>query len=632
MKHFLLLLVFIISLTTLTSQESHTIYSIPSQEMGEGLTVNNLRAINSSKLDYSAIPFGEGIIFTSNRTENLPWYKRIFSKVYSNLLFTANTGEGNFTKPFSLPGDVNGDFNEGAACISSDGKKMFFTRNATKKNKNGLYDLNIYSAELTDGKWKNIMEIDLGAKDYTNCHPVLSKDDQTLYFASNRPGGIGGMDIYKTHLVEGEWITPVNLGPNINSKETELFPQIGLENELYFSSNVEDGHGQLDIYVSKIGNSGTRMVKENMGAPINSSEDDFGFLVLEDGRSGYLTSNRKNGMGSDDIYSWELNLPIETQIEELPMDENIFITIDITNQNNTILSLAQVTLIEISYELVDVPSLNQPFFISNNLDKSLIDMIGEKVDPIEGKTENLVYEINPTRQYFLVADHPNYITTQQVVSGETLIKNNSYAVELSPINQDYIVLTNSTPRINPENGPFSENTNMINPAEIPSSFPKTDEDTPVVLLAAVPPISDEEFTSKGGVILETDKAEIEEKTYIPLFSSIYHAFNSYILGNDNKEELSDVVSTLRNEIKTTVLIEAHTDTRGSEKYNKNLSQKRAKEVKSFLVQQGIEAERITAIGYGSSRPLIDCSEEMDECSEETHQKNRRTEIILTPGR
>ena len=81
---------------------------------------------------------------------------------------------------------------------------MFFTRNATKKNKNGLYDLNIYSAELTDGKWKNIMEIDLGAKDYTNCHPVLSKDDQTLYFASNRPGGIGGMDIYKTHLVEGE--------------------------------------------------------------------------------------------------------------------------------------------------------------------------------------------------------------------------------------------------------------------------------------------------------------------------------------------------------------------------------------------------------------------------------------------
>ena len=80
------------------------------------------------------------------------------------------------------------------------------------------------------------------------------------------------------------------------------------------------------------------------------------------------------------------------------------------------------------------------------------------------------------------------------------------------------------------------------------------------------------------------------------------------------------------------MIEAHTDTRGSEKYNKNLSQKRAKEVKSFLVQQGIEAERITAIGYGSSRPLIDCSEEMDECSEETHQKNRRTEIILTPGR
>ena len=628
MKHLLLHSIFIIFSISLSSQEIHTLYSISSQDVAEGLKVNNLEAINSNKLDYCAIPFGEGIIFTSNRTENLPWYKRIFSKVYSNLLFTVNTGDGKFIKPFSLSGEVNGEFNEGAACISTDGKKMFFTRNASKKNQEGLYDLNIYSAELIDHEWENIKEIDLGAKDYTNCHPVLSKDNQTLYFSSNRPGGFGGMDIYKTHLVEGEWITPINLGPSVNSKETELFPQIGFENELYFSSDAENGHGQLDIWVSKLGDTGARLPKLNMGPPINSPGDDFSFLVMQEGQSGYLTSNRKGGMGLDDIYSWEITLPIETQIEEIPAEENIFTTIDITNQTNTVLSSAQLTLIEISYDLVDVPSLNQPFFITNNLDKSLIDMIGKKIDPI---SENSVYKIDPARQYFLVADHPNFRTTQQVVSGETLIHNNSYAVELSPINEDYLVLTNSTPRINPVNGPFSENTNIINPADMPTSFPKIEEETPVVLIAAVPPVSDEEFTSKGGVILETDKAIVKEKNHIPLFSSIYHAFNKYILDRASKEELSDVVSTLRQEIKTTVLIEAHTDTRGNEAYNKKLSQKRAKEVKLFLVEQGIEPERITAIGYGSSRPLIDCSEEMNECSEETHQKNRRTEIILTPN-
>ena len=153
------------------------------------------------------------------------------------------------------------------------------------------------------------------------------------------------MDIYKTHLVEGEWITPINLGPSVNSKETELFPQIGFENELYFSSDAENGHGQLDIWVSKLGDTGARLPKLNMGPPINSPGDDFSFLVMQEGQSGYLTSNRKGGMGLDDIYSWEITLPIETQIEEIPAEENIFTTIDITNQTNTVpVSYTHLTL------------------------------------------------------------------------------------------------------------------------------------------------------------------------------------------------------------------------------------------------------------------------------------------------
>ena len=628
MKHLFTLLISIISTVSIVGQESHTLYSISSEKMTEGLVVNNLSAINSSKLDYCPIPFGGGIIFTSNRTENLPWFKRMFSKVYSNLLFTTDTGGGKFTKPFSLPGEVNGKFNEGAASISSDGKKMFFTRNATKKNKNGLYDLNIYTAELIDNKWQNVREIDLGAGDYTNCHPAISEDGHTLFFASNRRGGQGGMDIYQTHLVEGEWITPINLGPNVNSDQTELFPQIGQEGELYFSSNAGDGLGQLDIWVSRMDNAGMMMPKQNMGVPINSPEDDFSFVVMPDSRSGYLTSNRKNGKGGDDIYSWSIDLPIEMEIEETPTDENIFTSIDIMDQNNDLLSTADLTLIEISYKLVDVPSLNQPFFISNNLDQSLIDMIGEKVNPIAGESPKPLYQINPTKEYFLVADHPDFKTTQQVVSGASLIQDNSYALQLMPINDEYIALAASTPSVNPMKGPISPTMNSVNPADLPTASITTEETAPVVLIAAVPPVTDEEFTKKGGVILETDKAAVEEKAYFPLFSSIYHAFNKYILNAETKEELSDVVSTLRREIKTTVLVESHTDNRGNTEYNKTLSQQRANEVKAYLVENGIEPTRITAIGYGNERPLVECLEP-DECPEESHQKNRRTEIILT---
>jgi len=630
MKHLLSLLILLISTTVLKSQEIHTLYSIPSEKIAEGLTVNNLSSINSSKLDYCPIPFGGGIIFTSNRTENLPWYKRMFSKVYSNLLFTAKakTGKDKYTKPFSLPGEINGKFNEGAASISADGSKMFFTRNATKRNKKGLYDLNIYSAQLIDNKWQNVKEVDLGASEFTNCHPAISVDGQTLYFASNRPGGFGGMDIYATHLEAGKWQTPINLGAAVNSEKTELFPQIGLEGEIYFSSDVDNGVGQLDIWVSRIGASGTLMAKQNMGAPINSTEDDFSFIILPDSRTGYLTSNRKNGIGGDDIYSWEVTLPKEIENEVTPMEEEILTSIDIINNNNESLNAAQLTLVEISYDLVDVPSLNQPFFITNNLDQSLIDMIGERVVPVSGETPKALYPINPARQYFLVADHTNYKATQQVVSGASLIQDKSYALQLMPINEDYLVLASNTPRINSEDGPTSPNLNMLNPADLPTVAVATEENTPVILLAAVPPDSDEEFTEKGGVILETDKAEVAEKAYFPLFSSIYYAFNKYILNPQTKEELSDVVSTLRREISTTVLIESHTDSRGNAEYNNTLSQQRANEVKSYLMENGIASSRITSVGYGSSRPLVECFGE-NECSEEVHQKNRRTEIILT---
>ncbi len=628
MKHYLSLLALLVSTNVITSQEIHTLYSIPSEKMQEGLSVNNLQSINSSKLDYCPVPFENGIIFTSNRTENKVWYKKIFSKVYSNLLFTANSDKGKYTKPFNLPGDVNGKFNEGAASISVDGTTMFFTRNATKRNKKGLYDLNIYSAQLIDNRWQNVKELDLGASEFTNCHPAISKDGQSLYFASNRPGGFGGMDIYVTHQVEGEWQTPFNLGEAVNSEKTELFPQIGQEGEIYFSSDAADGIGQLDIYVCRLGSSGTLITKQNMGTPINSTEDDFSFVILPDNRNGYLTSNRKNGMGGDDIYSWEVTLPKETKLEGKQKEEEILTSIDIVNNNNELLGAAQLTIVEISYDLVDVPSLNQPFFISNNLDQSLIDMIGKRVVSVAGENEKPFYPINPERQYFIVADHADYKTTQQVVSGASLIQDESYALRLMPLSEDYLMLASNTPRINPENGPTAPVPNMVNSANFPAIAVTKEENTPVILMAAVPPTSDDEFMSKGGVILDTDKAEVKETAYFPLFKSIYHAFNKYILNSDTKDELSDVVSSLRREINTTVLIESHTDNRGNAEYNQTLSQQRANEVKTYLMKNGVESSRITAVGYGSSRPLIECFTE-DDCSEETHQKNRRTEIILT---
>jgi len=249
------------------------------------------------------------------------------------------------------------------------------------------------------------------------------------------------------------------------------------------------------------------------------------------------------------------------------------------------------------------------------------------------------YPIQANKTYLIIADHDNYITSQQVLEGHLLLENPSYAIQLNPTDEQYLALQDATVRINPMDavepiksvepvvGPVATALTLNEPPVQTAEETATQIDEPVVLIAAAPALSDEEFTSKGGIILETDKAETKLSTYIPIFSSVLYGFNKYILNKDSKEQLTDVVSLLRREISTDVIVESHTDNRGNAQYNQELSQKRANQVKQYLVEQGIPASRIEAIGYGSSRPLIDCPTPQD-CTEEQHQKNRRTEFIL----
>jgi len=178
---------------------------------------------------------------------------------------------------------------------------MYFTRNNVNKNaskikynKEGTSHLKIFKAELlSENKWGNVVELPFNNDSYSCGSPALSPDDNTLFFVSDMEGGFGQTDIYKVAIKkDGTYGNPINLGPRINTEGNEKFPFVAKDSTFYFSS---DAHLEKDVKNIQI---------KNLGAPYNSSYDDFCFYINTDTKAGYFSSNREGGVGGDDIYAF----------------------------------------------------------------------------------------------------------------------------------------------------------------------------------------------------------------------------------------------------------------------------------------------------------------------------------------
>jgi outer membrane protein OmpA-like peptidoglycan-associated protein len=187
---------------------------------------------------------------------------------------------------------------------------MYFTRNNFNNGKKGkdankITLLKIYKATLKEGKWNNAQELPFNNDNYSVAHPTLSADEKTMYFASDMPGTYGQSDIWKVALnADGSFGTPENLGVAINTEGKESFPVITNENELYFATDGHPGIGGLDIFMAGMNADGSFKKPINIGAPANSPQDDFAYLIDTKTRKGFLTSNREGGKGYDDIYKF----------------------------------------------------------------------------------------------------------------------------------------------------------------------------------------------------------------------------------------------------------------------------------------------------------------------------------------
>ncbi|WP_227819766.1 OmpA family protein [Polaribacter reichenbachii] len=282
---------------------------------------------NSSESDFGGT-IKDGILYFSSgrnmKRKKYSWNEEPFLDIYK-----VQMTDSIITEAIEIEGEINTKYHEGLVSFSPDGNTMYFSRESFY---NGVYEkkegsntkisvIQLFTAKKNGEKWSNIKGLPFNGNNYSVKNPSVSADGKTLYFSSNMPGTVGDFDIFKVSIKEnGAFGKPVNLGKKINTKEQEMFPFISDDNTLYFSSTGHLGLGGLDIfYIDKEDQS-----IKNIGTPVNSNSDDFAFSINNKTKEGFVSSNRSDGKGNDDIYAIKQLKPCNVDLSISVIDSKTF--------------------------------------------------------------------------------------------------------------------------------------------------------------------------------------------------------------------------------------------------------------------------------------------------------------------
>ncbi|SOD15017.1 OmpA family protein [Pedobacter xixiisoli] len=283
-----------------------------------GALVQNEIGLNSENSDFSPVKFGSDMLLISDRwqkdkkgEETYGWTGNPYLKIYS----------ANSSKQVSiLKGSINKGFHSGPVAIYPSLDTLIFTRAVLPNKKAKVGEVGkqyLLMAVKKDGEWIAKDKLPFNSEgQFSVQHPALSPDGKVLYFASDMPGGLGGMDLYFSEkLPNGSWTQPQNCGSQINTSQDDVFPSVRADGKFYFASKGHIGMGGLDIF-SSVGEKNKFAEVENLRAPLNSPKDDFGVMFNVDNKTGYLSSNRGGGVGLDDIYSFKTGIKADPKPQE----------------------------------------------------------------------------------------------------------------------------------------------------------------------------------------------------------------------------------------------------------------------------------------------------------------------------
>ena len=571
-------------------------------------------SINSPYTEYGGTYFKDNtIVYTTNNIKKSG--KKVSS--WDNLPFTDlkaayQEHDATFTPADMDDKNINTDFHESSPTFNSDYTVMYFTRNNLdpKKKKHVIdYNLKIYRSFWKDGRWSVPEEVHFDSNDYSCAHPCLSKDNKTLYFVSDMPGTYGKSDIYKVS-VNPDWTLgePENLGNKINTEGVETFPFIDQHGNLFFSSDGHAGLGGLDIFVAFYVN-GKYLMLKNIGLPYNSSKDDFSFILNDNEKEGFISSNRLGGNGFDDIYMFKTNEKFK------PLIYFVGYTKD---ENNYVVPNVKVDLYE-GYNLV-----------------------GKNISMHNGR---FTFLVDPNKNYTIKAHKNNYDDAE--------IKFNTFDMNQPVIKRD--VILQQKQKIKGCVADY-ETKEALENVEVKIYGHNADTEQKFVIYTDKKGCFDFEVPVKSRHKEVVYEFEFRKDLYLPkrdMFRNqlgqdsinwinpdkqrvllmklklepIYFDLDKADIRPDAAVELDKIVELLNKYPNIKLSMESHTDSRNTDEYNLKLSERRAKSTMQYLIDHGIDPARLQAKGFGESRPVNHCVDGV-KCSEKEHQMNRRTEFMI----
>lgn len=630
--------------------------------------VQNANEINQEGSDFAPTYFKQGIVFVSSRGKTGPRDPKT-GETYAELYyaFFNYNGEPSFPQRVNFTTEKRSNFHDGPVCFTRDNKTAYMTMNnnkdgVIKASKSGKVNLKIYESHYGRPDWSKAVELPFNGDEYNCMHPSITSDGTKMFFASDMPGGYGGFDIYVVERTGSGWGTPVNLGPSINTEKNEIFPFISQSGALFFSSNGRaNSLGGFDnYYVNNPLDNPEEVI--NLGDEFNSSADDLSFIIDDEGKSGFFTSNRARGAGKDDIYRFESPKGLEG-VGKPEVNLTQFVVTDA--KTGLPLQKAEIRILQPSedgfisgnkdfYTVDFLPVQDQPNALSLQLVRKGAENLGsaDLYSNAEGKAQT---ELTRYHNYLVLVSLPGYSLKEKLFTvdadkpltlnfalneepvclragglvtiagmgtrvanatikfvhretGRTEMVRTNWSGEYAAcllMEGDYVVYL-ERPGFKTENYRIQNLKKGLNPFQETRLEPLTPDAT---LEASMP--------------LATG---IQEGSVIVL-DRIFYEYNKSTLNTSAVRYLDALIDLLKRYPEMEIDLVSHTDTRGDARLNQELTDARAENAKTYLVYKGIGSNRIKAYGKGETEPRNRCTDGV-ECSDEEHQQNNRLEVKI----
>ena len=497
------------------------------------IVVTELKNVNSKYAEYAPVVSADEqtMIFTSRREIKSSKDKDesgskqpkdpIDYKFYEDIYISKKNKEGIWGEPKLISDKINTSGHEATIGLSVDGQQLLIY--SAQDDVNG----DIYYSKLEGSEWTTPVAFEALNSKASETHACFSADGKKIYFTSNRKGGFGGFDIYSvTQLPNGSWSRPTNLGSKINTEYDDRAPFIHPDGvSLFFSSNGHETMGGFDIFqATDLGEESGWGTPENIGYPINTTEDDVFYATSVDGKRSYYASEKENGLGEKDLYLITLPKP---DVMPMTVMSGIF---SLGDKDGTVPPDAQI-------------------IVKDNQSGEIVGMYKPNK-----KTGKYLFILPPGKNYNVTYEAEGYLFKSEnlIVPKNSAFQSMKKEIKLAPIKANESIVLNN----------------------------------------------------------------------------VFFKFDSDELASDSKTELNKLFTLLSNNPTIKVEIQGHSDSKGNDNYNLNLSQKRAESVRKYLTKKGIKKTRITAVGYGEKKPIARNENSDGSDNEEGRALNRRIELKI----